>query len=958
MKTNWRFCSCLKFLFIVLIFNGCEQEPLIIDTNNDGLKVDVITSYSFNTATEQRDSLNIGGSYKLYLGRVDSLRESQILFEINPELLSNSNICSDSLSIFNSTIRLRSVENIYTPLGEPDSELDNFGLERNNELDSTQFSAYYLPSLDSLYGWNENSIYFDNSIDFNQHEFIPLGISLNQFNLNIHLQNLFITDSINNTASINLCNFENPIFILLTDGNESRLTEFFSSDFLGSSVLPVLDSQVEYLQNIQVEKNKIEIISIQSEILNENNFVAEINDDGFYSGQFYNKLPENIINSSYLVSSEDISQDIELLKLHLNLNENLGDSLSSINLFFRGIEFSNQLVSGSVNAIDPSQDNWDEEDSTGTEGNSKYDLGELFFDCGIDNLCDQDEPGYFPDGLENNNTWDEGEVYLDCGFDMLCNKDEAGFDSILNPDPAGDDFNPDPNNDNWSNNSLLDSFYVFSQTVLVDSIECLTEYNDINYFSYLTILDSNIHLAELWCEQSDSYCSSCDTLIYSTYIDSSLEYIQVGTENNNKWDFHDLNENGIFDDQDSFENFNDFGLDNYPEQEGSGINDFYENNGQWDFDDLNGNGHYDLGEPHENFTDCGIDNICDIDEFGYNPNGIEGNSIYDNGEYFEDCGLDLVCGEIPDIDDYILDPNEDNWSYLDSTGTEGNNLKDSLEVFYDWGLDQLPDSLELPFQSTGGSLDCFLGTNNWEFFKQPLDSIYEKPEIGNNDLVLWVSSIKGDGEEFEVTISINSTSEISNLRFELSHVPYFESSEQLINETLTNSNNSISSINGVNFINDISSYPKSIVEINSSNFHVNYSDNYVTRVEIVDLNEIIEENYNATVSKASIHFIIDSSTTNYVVYDSGIKVMFSKFNEYNIDPFNSSKTLLSSQIIKNQLEVEVDFTAEMQKLLTGESENNGFIFEASGESNNFSHLTFFNELDSISNPKLEVMIIK
>ncbi len=122
-------------------------------------------------------------------------------------------------------------------------------------------------------------------------------------------------------------------------------------------------------------------------------------------------------------------------------------------------------------------------------------------DCGIDGLCDEDEPGYDaetnpdpagdnynqqtnPTGSENNNRWDENEPgqyeyndpqwqsrrmdfalavdfngngirdygepvirqfwepYEDCGIDGLCDEDEPGYDAETNPDPAGDDYNP------------------------------------------------------------------------------------------------------------------------------------------------------------------------------------------------------------------------------------------------------------------------------------------------------------------------------------------------------------------------------------------------------------------------------------------------------------------------------------------------------------------------------------
>jgi hypothetical protein len=80
--------------------------------------------------------------------------------------------------------------------------------------------------------------------------------------------------------------------------------------------------------------------------------------------------------------------------------------------------------------------------------------------------------------------------------------------------------------------------------------------------------------------------------------------------------------------------------------------------------DLNGNGIRDEGEPvirsgHEPFSDCGADGLCDPDEPGYdpetnpdpnqddydyviNPNGLEGNHRWDQGEPFQDVGLDGV----------------------------------------------------------------------------------------------------------------------------------------------------------------------------------------------------------------------------------------------------------------------------------------------------------------------------
>ena len=146
--------------------------------------------------------------------------------------------------------------------------------------------------------------------------------------------------------------------------------------------------------------------------------------------------------------------------------------------------------------------------------------------------------------------------------------------------------------------------------------------------------------------------------------------------------------------------------------------------------------------------------------------------------------------------------------------------------------------------------------------------------------------------------------------------------------------------------------------MDSSNFHINYSDNFVTKIEIQELDSIILANENNSVSEAILHLAIDTSNVNYHVNDAGIKILFSKFNNPSIDPFNQDKTLLFSKVVKEETKLDINLTTEMQRLLTGETKNNGFIIEASGESNNFSHLTFYNELDSLFNPQFEIMLIK
>ena len=349
-------------------------------------------------------------------------------------------------------------------------------------------------------------------VDLNQLELIPLIVSVEQYHINIHLNSLF--ESLMVLDSINLCNYGEPINILLLDNENIHLREFYSSEFVSNSYSPSIKSNVEYNQVSLIEKNRISIESIGSQYLDHSVFAGESDESGLLTGKFKSLDPVQIIDNPYLISLEDTSKDIEFLELNFTLNENIEDSSNTIELFFFNLKFSNQLIFTSDDLLDPAQDNWNNVDSNNTENNNLYDYGELFLDCGNDNLCDEDEPGYFPNGLENNNLYDYGELFLDCGIDSLCNEDEIGYDPIMNTDPAGDDYNLDPNLDNWMNTSLTDSFYIFNQVILLDSILCVNEYNGNSYYTHLSESNNNLHLADLWCSNGDnSYCSFCDTLV-------------------------------------------------------------------------------------------------------------------------------------------------------------------------------------------------------------------------------------------------------------------------------------------------------------------------------------------------------------------------------------------------------------------------------------------------------------
>ena len=73
------------------------------------------------------------------------------------------------------------------------------------------------------------------------------------------------------------------------------------------------------------------------------------------------------------------------------------------------------------------------------EANGIYDFGEPFFDTGPDSLYSTQEFGYNILGKQNDSFYQFGEDFLDCGADNDCD-DSSNYDN----------YNIDPNNDNWN----------------------------------------------------------------------------------------------------------------------------------------------------------------------------------------------------------------------------------------------------------------------------------------------------------------------------------------------------------------------------------------------------------------------------------------------------------------------------------------------------------------------------
>ena len=487
MSKSRQFYHCLILIFFILIFFGCEKTSQVLDIDDNGLFLDIVSLSDFNTQTEQRDILSIGDSFKLYVGSIDPNRNSQILININLELLQNSLICDSILtdSVFSSYLELISTSEFY--FEEQHDTLETGNSTLGKEIDSNQFEAFYLPNQNFINNWYGDSIIYQEEL-FNLDNInnIQLNISILNSSLKIHLDNIFSNDI--------LCKNDESIYILLRDSKNQHLTEFFSSEFNSVTYAPKIYTERLFTLMEINELNKINIESVSSEVLD--TFYTEYDLDQNKTGIFRNAYFNYINDFPDIISEQDTPIDTVLFKLDIQLENIESDNSSTIDIFLNNLYFSNLRYNSVVDSL---------------EGDFLCNIGEYFEDCGIDQICDENEwyissigdtMWYRPEGTENNLIWDLNEIFQDCGLDSLCDEDEDNFDIINNPDPAADNFNPDPNRDN---------------TTLIDSVNCINEYytegNNIDF--WLTKENLIINSLELWCGQlPNNYCFSCDTLIF------------------------------------------------------------------------------------------------------------------------------------------------------------------------------------------------------------------------------------------------------------------------------------------------------------------------------------------------------------------------------------------------------------------------------------------------------------
>ena len=725
----------------ILFIVSCDENSFVVDSSfGDDFEKTFFILNQEESGTIRQEGYSTANSSRTYLGNNSSIYS---LYELDLNVIGATSFCSDTslISVDEIEFKVISSKNIFNLYMHQQDSIDYVNNDIiDHELMGPQsyIKAYFI---DENINFDEGS-----TENYNAQRIEEVEAYKNMENLIPAIYNNYeLTFLLSNFISPGLIctSFDSKYYILIEYDNSSNIfeenIELFSSDHSIILLNPKLN--IEYSKEVtEIEyENKYNIIDVISDHLNSNQFI--VNDNA--ATQEFGKLLSFSFENLEL---NDIDEDLEInsldtlvfagdsldnfLTYRISLNETLLDSIIDLSFYFEDVIFA-------YNDLDPQNDNWIASDSIGTEGNDLYDYQEYFYDYGFDNCSDQDEAGngicntslsiYNDLGTELNGLLDwedtdedllwsigEGEEWFDYGLDQVEDLYESGCFSdsypygipILIPTTYMEILDlafPGIDEPQFSEYLYISS--ESCQNINIDScIEDTNCENDIidicndNSFCSWNELTSECYNIEVnicgpdyWTENSN--CISC------SYEDPNGDNNNSDPSNDNYDELSNIDgteNNGAYD---LGEPFLDFGLDQIPDSIELSLGYQFDDD-NWSEQNPNGkenNGIYDLGEI---FFDFGIDGVSNVQEEGYNI-GSQNNNNFDNPlnayvyyELFNDYGLDNVPNSDDNDDpndDYIIDPNSDNYHYLDNIdGLENNGVWDHDDV----GIDGCSDLYE------------------------------------------------------------------------------------------------------------------------------------------------------------------------------------------------------------------------------------------------------------------------
>ena len=499
--------------------------------------------------------------------------------------------------------------------------------------------------------------------------------------------------------------------------NGEDFIEFYSTDSESDYTVPYLLVRYDVNDVGQEYVFKYHIDSVESDYLDNMDFISNISDDSQQSGMVLgidnsilsfvdmnnsNNLDCSISDCSQFETNPMIEQNYEgeLFSFEITLDEIYSDMYSEIDFYFNNVYFVYQ-------ELDPSGDNWEDcgtdgdcsiIDEDNSQDNTVWDIGEKeegngrwdFQDCGLDGDCDKiDSDGSQENGIVNGN--EKHELFDDYGLDLCPDQNESGNGQC-------DEENSLYNIEGTENNGAWDKGDgVLGDYESCEQFECEIYYDygldevDDNYES--GCFDENnggkldLNNNETYSDILQSYGQDILTLDVYTNINGQTICGPVHWEDN----CHKIGGRVTCSENDpNGDNYNeDPANDNWPENDcGSDGNCLIE-----DIDGSQGNGVWDLGERTEN------NNRYDVGEifFDYGVDGLP--DLYENFDYaieddnWNDCGADGDCD--------IIDETQNNGIWDIGEGTENNGQYDEGETYFDYGIDQLDSKDEEGYNNVG-----------------------------------------------------------------------------------------------------------------------------------------------------------------------------------------------------------------------------------------------------------------
>ena len=551
----------------------------------------------------------------------------------------------------------------------------------------------------------------------------------------------------------------------------------------------------------------------------------------------------------------------------------------------------------------------------GTQGNNQFDLGENYYDLGSDGCSDEDERG----AILNDDGTIDGELSWLCGVCEPNEVNDIDNDGICDFDPNNDNYNIDPSEDDWNdinNNSIWD---------VGEGTENNNKWDDGEIF-----LDFGLD----GLSQNDIGYSDED-----------------GTESNGIYDFYDLNGDGIQQSTELGEPYFDYGFDGLKNLDESGYNDDgTEANNTWDsgevYEDCGEDGICDdqdtsddwNADPNKDFwLDCGSDHICPGDEayIEADSNGTEKNSIWDNA----------FCSNSTFSEQNECEDNGLEW--YEAEFAEGNSIWNEGEFYQDYGLDQTQDQDELFI------LDQKVSVSNTDstFYNYLNEEVVFYPGYLNqeeDEIKIWISSItKTDlDSKLKVEVSYMNNPSIVGVEFRLNHEIY---SIDILdwNEKTRN----VAKVDNSSYIKDASLFNNNLSKPYNSLF-MNYAYGISTKLNFNGLDTLIND------AKQN-GYIINEANSYLKLFLNKSDDFYLKSNSYIIN-FNEldsieNKLLFSYFVPNNPDSIIVPVGNLLQNYINNVSNyNDGIVINL--ETNQYPPIFNFNNIliDTLKPPILQV----